>query len=328
MLFLGCDGGATKYDYILCDEHGHIHARRRFKGINIVADGMLAFRNGIRAHINEMIHTDGLSAQSLDYCAFGLSGYGESKTSVRDMTDTVTSALAHDRFFIGNDSVISWSGALKLRPGISIASGTGSVAFGMDGLGNSGRAGGWSVRLGDEGSAYWITKEAINIFFRQADGRLHKTLLYNHFMRKFELSDPLHFPMAMEECLGSSISGIAAFQREVLILYQLGDPAVKHLYERAAGELASLAAALMDRLSFSPGQPVDVSYSGGLFKAGDCILLPFQKEIGALGARLVQPAYGPLVGAVCYAAKGKLKRDALDAMFEEVNNALLRRTED
>ena len=53
--------------------------------------------------------------------------------------------------------------------GIGLIAGTGSVAWGMDEAGTQARSGGWGYLLGDEGSAYWIGREAVRHTLRLHD---------------------------------------------------------------------------------------------------------------------------------------------------------------
>lgn len=321
MLFLGCDGGSTKFTYIISDERGKLLADRQFPGLNIIEMGAEPFMRAFVAQIEETLRAASVDPASLAGSAFAITGYGESRESVSETREAATAALGHDRFVFANDAVAGWSGALMCRPGIVVASGTGSVAYGEDGKGGAGRAGGWSLHFGDEGSSYWIAKQAINLFFRQADGRTPRTALYDHFMRLFALEDPLHLPMALEDWTGGEVSRLAGLQREVLKVYEAGDAAVRDIYRRAGDELAQHVQALMGRLDFGEDQPVTVSYTGGLFKAGACMIQPFETGLARLHARAVPPAYGPAVGAVCYAARPHLPADALERMFAAVDAA-------
>lgn len=45
--------------------------------------------------------------------------------------------------------------------GIAVIAGTGSVAWGVDTYGREARSGGWGYLLGDEGSGYWVVREAV-----------------------------------------------------------------------------------------------------------------------------------------------------------------------
>ncbi|MEO5834935.1 MAG: BadF/BadG/BcrA/BcrD ATPase family protein [Nakamurella sp.] len=53
--------------------------------------------------------------------------------------------------------------------GIAVICGTGSVAWGRNGAGQTARAGGWGHLLGDEGSGYWVTREAVRHALGRAD---------------------------------------------------------------------------------------------------------------------------------------------------------------
>ena len=175
---------------------------------------------------------------------------------------------------------------------------------------------------GDEGSCFWIAVQGFNAFFRQADGRMPRTLLYNYIMDLFHLSDPLFFPGTLEEWTHEgSADQVAAFQRHVLKLAQLGDPVAQSIYDRAAQQLSLLVSALKSRLHFDEDRPVRVSWSGGLFRTGEWILTPFRKYIEALGCEPTSPAYGPLAGAVGYAARSSLSPDRVSAIMAAVDSA-------
>jgi N-acetylglucosamine kinase-like BadF-type ATPase len=66
-----------------------------------------------------------------------------------------------ERSEIVGDEVIALDGAFRGGPGILIIAGTGSNCIGRAPNGSRESAGGWSSRLGDEGSGYWIGLHAI-----------------------------------------------------------------------------------------------------------------------------------------------------------------------
>lgn len=59
--------------------------------------------------------------------------------------------------------------AAGLPSGIALVAGTGSVAYARTPAGCEFRAGGWGHRLGDEGSGYWVTREAIRRLLAAGD---------------------------------------------------------------------------------------------------------------------------------------------------------------
>ncbi|WP_433876954.1 N-acetylglucosamine kinase [Sinomonas atrocyanea] len=49
----------------------------------------------------------------------------------------------------------------RARSGVAVIAGTGSAAWGTNDDGDEARAGGWGYLLGDEGSGYWLAREAV-----------------------------------------------------------------------------------------------------------------------------------------------------------------------
>ena len=60
--------------------------------------------------------------------------------------------------------------AAGVEHGIAVISGTGSVAWGRTPNGATARAGGWGYRLGDEGSGYWVARQAVRHALELVDG--------------------------------------------------------------------------------------------------------------------------------------------------------------
>lgn len=53
--------------------------------------------------------------------------------------------------------------------GVAVIAGTGSAAWGSNAAGEQARAGGWGYLLGDEGSGYWLGREAVRYSLHQMD---------------------------------------------------------------------------------------------------------------------------------------------------------------
>lgn len=320
MLFLGCDSGATKAAFAIADDQGKVLASCVFPGVDLFISGAERYGSAMQAYIKRTLAAAGVSPKEITCAAFGLTGYGESRTASCDMQRALSGALEGVPMILRNDSVMGWAGAMRCRSGVCIASGTGSVAYGENEQRVGARAGGWSVRFGDEGSCYWVAAEAIRAFFHQADGRRERTLLYDDFMQRFDLSDPLHFGGEITEYTqDGDYARVASLQRAVLELCRRGDPEAKRIYEEAAKALAALVRALKQQLAFPEEKPFAVSYTGGLFHAGEYVLAPLRQCVEAMGGTLVKPAFGPLSGAVGYAARGCLDEAALDRLMAAVD---------
>jgi N-acetylglucosamine kinase-like BadF-type ATPase len=98
--------------------------------------------------------------------------------------------LASGRYRCGNDMICSWAGSLACRDGVSVIAGTGSMAYG-EYAGRCARAGGWGELIGDEGSAYWLAREGMNLFSRMSDGRAARGPLYELVRARLGLDSDL-----------------------------------------------------------------------------------------------------------------------------------------
>ena len=153
---LGIDGGGTRTrasivagDKVLAYvENGSI------KRLRVGAD---AAEENLRALLNEV------------YCEAGVKGVaaasvGVASASMPGVHEWIT-AVFRDfgvaRSEVVGDEVIALDAAFRGGPGILQIAGTGSNCIGRAPDGGRESAGGWSSRLGDEGSGYWIGLNAV-----------------------------------------------------------------------------------------------------------------------------------------------------------------------
>ena len=173
--------------------------------------------------------------------------------------------LGHRRYRCGNDMVCAWAGSLAGEDGINIVAGTGSIGYG-ERRGKAARAGGWGEVFGDEGSAYWIAVQGLNVFTRMSDGRLPRGSLYALFRDSFRLEADLD--LCARVLNNHSRDSIAAVAQLVTRAAHEGDAAAIRIFDSAANELAAVVDAVRLALDFAPDEIVPLSYSGGVFHAG------------------------------------------------------------
>src|SRR5262249_61293787 len=73
---------------------------------------------------------------------------------------------------IESDAFIASLGAIGIDPGILLISGTGSIVIGRDNNRHMFRVGGWGPHFGDEGSGFWIGREAVRAALRTIDAQV------------------------------------------------------------------------------------------------------------------------------------------------------------
>jgi N-acetylglucosamine kinase-like BadF-type ATPase len=104
----------------------------------------------------------------LDAVCLGAAGTG-APDAVAFFVELLSPVTAGGRVVVVNDARLVLAAA-GLVDGIACVAGTGSIAVGTVGDREE-RAGGWGYLLGDEGSAYWVVREAVRELARRQDAR-------------------------------------------------------------------------------------------------------------------------------------------------------------
>lgn len=298
--YVGIDGGGTKTAFVLGDAQGKTLRTFTAEGCSYQSIGVeraaTRIADGVRALLGDR------SLDDCGGCCIGLPCFGENAEADAQIEALLTRALHPMPLRLVNDVVVGWAGSLACAEGIHLVAGTGSIALGCGADGRFVRCGGWTEFFGDEGSCYWISREGMSLFSKQADGRVAKGALYSLVREAYDLRDDFRFVDIVLTELASRREKTAAFQRLVLAAAQAGDVSAQQLYVRAAHELAQLAAGVRAQLSWS-AEPVKVSYHGGAFHAGEYLLSPLQKELAALGCTLQPPLGQATEGALLLAIK-------------------------
>jgi len=219
-----------------------------------------------------------------------------------EITERLKMAFPRIPMLIVNDVVVGWAGSLECSEGVHLVAGTGAISYGRTNDGREARANGWSEFFGDEGSCYWIGKQAMSLFSQQADGRKPKGALYEIVRNELNLKSDLEFIDVVENNYAPYRDKVASFQLFAQKAALLGDNEAKKLYFRAAQYLADSAFAIIKKLGWE-NKNVPVSYYGGLFKTGDLILDPLKDCLKVINCTLIAPKYTAAEGALLLCIK-------------------------
>ena len=311
---VGIDGGATK-TAVCAASIGNSNLRRaKTTGSSWREHGVLKVAQKLKETIENLLGDD---YRHIAGIAMGLPCYGESAEGDRALERAIRETFADFSLYITNDVEAGWAGSMALAPGINVVAGTGSIAFGKDIHGQTARCGGWGEFFGDEGSCYWVGRKILEAFSKQSDGRMPKDELYAIIYREFDLKDDFSFIDLIHTEYIVSRKKVASLQFLAEKAAQAGAPSAKAIYNEAARELRLLVSAIRNRLDFSEN-PLTVSYSGGLFRAGELILPQFSQEIGKENGKLASPRFEPVEGAVLLAFQ-HFCPDGLSDITERMN---------
>ncbi len=306
MMWLGVDGGGTKTEFVLFDEG--MRACERFR-LGTCHPGQVGL-GGMAAVLAEGLErARALSPEPLAGVGLGLAGFGQEADARAQMDAVAARVLEGMPYELVSDVEAAWAASLALADGIVVICGTGSIAFGRAGE-RSARAGGWGYQVGDEGSGYWLGREVLRLFSRQADGRDARGPLFDEVMRAFELAEPAGVISYARDVLAGDRTRTAALTGVLRAAAAAGDVTARDAYRRAACELADIVRAVARKLFDAPGAaPVPVSYIGGVIEgAGALVLGPLAEGLGA-GFRVTAPVHEPAAGA-CLLLRRDLERDS------------------
>ena len=302
-MFLGMDGGGTHSVFVILDRQGRERARLEAGSAYYPEVGIDSVRGMLRDGVRSALAQAGLEAAALEHAFFGLPMHGEDdQTPVLDALPA--GVLPAGRYTCGNDMICGWAGSLGGEDGINVVAGTGSIGYG-EFAGRSARCGGWGELFGDEGSAYWIAREGLQLFSRMSDGRAPQGPLLGLVRAQLGARQDIELGTWIARELGNDRSRIAGLARLVHAAAVEGDGQSLAILECAGRELAQVVHAIRRALAVRDDLAVRVSYSGGVFDACSQVTEAFAAALAASGSRhdLVTPRYPPETGAALYAAR-------------------------
>lgn len=303
-MFLGVDGGGTKTAYALIDPDGGVRARHVGPSVSHLAEGFDRAQSLLVDGIGMTLSLASLQATSVEFAFIGLPAHGEDSASTEKLNSMPAAILQSERYRCGNDMVCSWAGALGCQDGISVIAGTGSMAYG-EYAGRAARCGGWGEIIGDEGSAYWIAREGMNLFSRMSDGRTPRGPLYELVRSRCGIAHDLDL---CSHVYGENANTRSAFARFAPLVHDAalaGDRQAAAIFDRAAQELFQCVDATRRMLKVPDRVALPVSHTGGVLQGAASMLDAFRREIAKTPGRFEYraPQYAPEIGAALYAAR-------------------------
>ena len=303
-MFLGVDGGGTKTAYAVIDADGRVRAQHVGPSVSHLVAGFSHAEAVLSEGIHAVLAKAELAPSDLIFSFLGLPAYGEDSSALERLDALPAAMLTRGRYKCDSDMVCSWSGSLACADGISVIAGTGSMAYG-EYQGRTARCGGWGEVIGDEGSAYWIAREGMNLFSRMSDGRAVRGPLYDLVRQCLELSADLDLCAHVYGVEVNTRSAFAQFAPLVHDAARLGDLEAALIFNRAATELVACVLATRRSLQIPNNVVVPVSHTGSVLEGATLLLEAFKHGVTSASVPLEYraPKYSPDIGAALYAAR-------------------------
>ncbi|MGH7706855.1 MAG: BadF/BadG/BcrA/BcrD ATPase family protein [Vulcanimicrobiaceae bacterium] len=304
-LFAGIDGGQSSSSAVIGDERGRVLTRATGSPTDLVGEPPESRRRADA--IDELLAQARQSAgvapdEPFDAIVAGLSGFdGFEPPNPAPRTPARRWRFTHD-------SEIAHAGAFGGEPGIVVIAGTGSVALGIARDGRRALAGGWGYLFGDEGSAFWVAREALRGAMHARDRRTDDFALRTHgsfadlerrALDYFGVTDLRAIQHGF--AAGSIARGrVAGFAPEVVAAAQAAaaeGSAAGQLCLSAGAHLVGLAHSVDDALGPEAGRRV--AFVGGVFD-GAGLPRPTASHVRRRipQADVVAPLEAPVLGAL------------------------------
>jgi N-acetylglucosamine kinase-like BadF-type ATPase len=294
MYVLGIDAGGTKTVCYLADADGTIVGEGRGSGANLQAHGELEVEKVLHSIIEQAVGDRSIVPAA---SCVGIAGVDRAEDD-RIVRGLMRRLGFRSHLLVVNDALIALVAGVGDEPGVVIIAGTGSIAYGVNADRQAARAGGWGYVLGDEGSGFWIGREALMAVVREADGRGPRTRLTSLVLEHFTL-DQVSGLVHQVYDRGLHRQSVAALGPVVERARSEGDVVAGEILRQASEELTRAAASVIERLQMR-GTAFQTVLSGGMFRLMPWLVDDVRRRLAEVAPRAtvsllgVEPAMGAL----------------------------------
>ena len=294
---IGIDCGASGTDVLLYFRHENDGANKKstnykFPAINF---NLLGLENTVK-HLSSAVKKSAGNLKNTDYIVAGISGARNPKDRQK-IRKKLQKSLNFKNIEIHPDTEIALIGAFgfdEKNCGIMIA-GTGSVLYYRDSRGKIIRIGGWGRHIGDEGSGFWIARNALHKITQSYDGRSQKTSLSGKLNKKLKINSN-----NIVQHIYHNNFEISTITKLVFECAEAGDKICRQVITEAAENLSK---------HFIPvkNKKMRIALCGALFSK-EKLLGKYLKKImkqNYPGIKLVEPEFSPVWGAIKLGMKNK-----------------------
>jgi N-acetylglucosamine kinase-like BadF-type ATPase len=290
-LYLGIDAGGTKTDCAVSNG-AELLGQATGASCKLARVGKERGRENLQTVIRQATQAAGVEASTIQHVCIGMSGASLAE-AVHWAQQTIRELIPDSTIYVAGDHVIAHRAAFGTSPGVLVISGTGSIAFGRNQSGETARAGGWGPNVSDEGSAFWVGREAVAAALHAFDfGNANGLLATIADFWKVAPEEVIRMANASEPKF-SELAG------PVVNAAEQGDDTARAIMERAGAALASLASAVIKRL-WPSGGIVPVALAGGVLQGSALVRHAFREAMkieqpqAAVSFAFVRPVLGAL----------------------------------
>lgn len=316
---MGIDGGGTKTDMVLSNQHCKILARIKCGQSNLHNATEKEISDEMKKGINMLIKKAGLKKtvkfSSVGIGLAGLDTQQDEEIAARIFRNALKGHMvSFKNMKIVNDTIIGfWSGTTS-EEGMCIIGGTGSNCYGRTKRGKEAKASGRGHILADQGSGYEIGMKALKAAVKSFDGRGPKTKLEKMVLKHFMVKN---FDDLMGRVYYQPFNKHDAGQLAIVVqnAAEAGDKVARKIAYEAADELFLMVKTVGHKLGFKKGKEFDLVMIGGVIQHDPYVKIRFKNLVRKIYPQVnfIIPDKKPVIGAVRLAMSminGKAARNA------------------
>lgn len=297
-VFVGIDGGATYSFGVAVDATGHALAAEKAGSLNFFGTSVQEARRSLTQIVRSLEVALPLGSRFSQVVIGSAALFAEG--TARDKDLLCRGVLPTEQVRLVSDVMTGYHGAGLGRAGVLITGGTGSSFLAKNEHDEFAQVGAWGHLLGDEGSAYWISRECVRAAISASEGTGPATSLLSVVLRWFDVKElteivPVIYSAKYSKDKFAALAGFASREADA------ADPAWQDICDRAGRELARQALAAI-RLVDIRQRPVPVWLNGSVVKHNTRVRESLFAALNeAVPVVLEPPRLAPLLGAAALA---------------------------
>lgn len=295
-LYLGIDAGGTKTDCAVSNG-AELLGQASGPSCKLARVGREQARENLHSVIRQACEAARVRAADVQHVCIGMAG-ASLPEAVQWAQDTIREVIPGATIYVAGDHIIAHRAAFGVSPGVLVIAGTGSIAFGRNQAGETARAGGWGPNVSDEGSAFWVGRQAVTAVLHAYDFG-GDNALQAVVAKAWSVA-----PEDVVRLANAAEPRFAELAISVMEAAEKGDPAARDIAAGAGKALASLGGAVIRRL-WPKGGVVPLALSGGVLHGSALVRQAFKEAMRAEHpeAALSFTAVRPVLGALEIAAQ-------------------------
>jgi len=314
MINISADGAGTKLTIAAFDEQANILAIVRGKCVNTLFLDEETVKENIDEAVSELfskLKKNVGAVKSIENLYLTMAGDADI------FTDEIAKNAEIERTFWLSEGDMGIYAGTFAGDGLLASAGTGSDCFLCENGKTIDGIGGWGTYFGDEGSGFFIGKEAIVAAIRSHDGRGKKTVLEELVFEQLELKKSL-WEICSLHLRQNFRTDVAALTKAVEEACKQNDFVALEIVEKAAAEIALAANTLMYQNGFTEDSEFTFSISGGAWKTSDIMIERFRELVNESfpKAKFIKPKYEPTAGGIILFATENGLTDFEDKLTE------------